>query len=274
MPEQNLIDLTSIRKEQVALEVQKLLEDHHDDKLLLVPEGYRLESTEKYQETKDRMRANWCFSDLGEWAGYIHDQNLPGNQAICMIDQDHMNARAVLDHGSLIAPLHGDHKAKLELEETPEYASLLQTNGDRLKQKDLAEWIEDWAHCIKGESTEAEPMDAKQLAHSVRKITVDATRTSDHETHDFGASRSALEKIEARNKERMPAFIWFTCKPYDDLAERCFKLRVSVIASNDEPLLVLRIVGLELEQRSMAQEFKKLVKEALESAPVNVYVGT
>lgn len=268
-----ILDLHDIRSQQVAMAVQELLERHHGDKLLLVPEGFELQSTERFQDQRQRLAANFSFADLPEWAAYIQAQPLQENQAICMIDHESMAARATLDHGNAEKPLHGSHKATLKLEKTPEYAALLKISGDRLKQKQLAEWIEDWAHCISGESTEAEAMDAKQLAMSVRKITIDASRSSDHETSDFGSNRSTLEKIEARNKERMPAWIFFTTKPYDDLGERTFRMRVSVIASAEEPTLVLRIVGLETEQRSMAAEFKKLVKEALKEAPVSVYVG-
>lgn len=269
-----LIDLHDIRKNQVAVALQELLEHHHGDNLVLVPEGFELKSTEKWQAQRQRMSASFSFADLDEWAAYIEAQQLGEDQAICMIDHQRMSARATLDHGNTTTPLHGEHKAVLTLEKTPEYTALININGERQKQKQLADWIEDWAHCITGESTEAEAMDAKQLAHAVRKITIDATRSVENQVSDFGANRSALEKIEARNKDRMPAFIFFKAKPYDDLAQRTFRLRVSVIASGDEPALVLRAVGLEMEQRSMAQEFKGLVKTALNKTPVGVYVGT
>jgi uncharacterized protein YfdQ (DUF2303 family) len=60
--------------------------------------------------------------------------------------------------------------------------------------------------------------------------------------------------------------------PYEGLAERRFKVRMSILASN-QPLLVLRITQLEAYEEEMAVEFRDLLVEKFTDSKVETYIG-
>lgn len=71
----------------------------------------------------------------------------------------------------------------------------------------------------------------------------------------------------------MPVAFEFRCVPFGGLAERPFKLRLSIIGG-DDPTLVLRIVQLEAQQEDMANEFRDLLARSAKAAkwkPLSVH---
>jgi uncharacterized protein YfdQ (DUF2303 family) len=70
----------------------------------------------------------------------------------------------------------------------------------------------------------------------------------------------------------MPVAFEFKCVPYEGLAERRFKVRMSILASN-QPLLVLRITQLEAYEEEMAVEFRDLLVEKFTDSKVETYIG-
>lgn len=94
----------------------------------------------------------------------------------------------------------------------------------------------------------------------------------------LSASLSAFESVKASSKHTLPALIYYTTKPYADLQERVFVLRLSVTASEKGPVLTLRIKNLERHEEEMAEELGGLVQQAIdaktEADPVPVLLGT
>ncbi len=90
---------------------------------------------------------------------------------------------------------------------------------------------------------------------------------------DFSGKRSVMESIEAKTKDIMPVAFEFKCIPYEGLAERAFKLRLSILA-NDTPVLVVRIIQLESVEESIASEFRDLLIEKFSGSVVETYIGT
>lgn len=273
-----LIDLEAIKKEQVALEAQAVVSRKIGFPAVVLPDGYKIVELDHLNESPNHFKDHRKFGDLDEWSRYLTDniQSDGGensSDAVCFIDADNMQANATLDRGTPSDPAHCFHKADLYLKPTPENLALDEIDSRSSDQQSLAEWVEDWAHCITGVDTEGKEMNAKQIAHSFRKVTVKATATSENESGDFNQSRSVLEKIEASNQERQAAYVEMNFKPFDDLNFYNFTLRVSITGKGGEPRITLRCVGLEMIKREMAQEFKKLVNMRLDKSAVRVYVG-
>lgn len=65
--------------------------------------------------------------------------------ACCFIDADNMTSRSVFNIGTLEDPGHADNVAAITLNQTAPFHALLAINGDRLKQKQIAEWLKDWS---------------------------------------------------------------------------------------------------------------------------------
>lgn len=276
MQSTQLIDLEAVKKEQVALQVQDAISNSFNYPAAVLPDGYKVVELDHLSDSPNHFKDHRYFSDLDEWSRYLADnidQDDGAGDAVCFINADNMQSKATLDRGTPAIPGHCYHQASLTLKPTPEYAALDEINGGGNDQQKLAEWVEDWAHCITGVDTEGKPMDAKQIAHSFRKVTVKATATSENEAGDFNQSRSVLEKIEASNQERQTAYVEMNFKPFDDLIFYNFTLRVSITGKGGEPRITLRCVGLEMIKREMAQEFKALVNMRLDKTPIKVYVG-
>lgn len=228
---------------------------------MLVPAGYKLASLEQYQDAPSRFRGVFSTRSIEDFAAYANEQAEPQ----VFIDIDQMRAAALFDLGTAQAPGHAEHRALLELKRTAPYADLLEANGNAFGQKDLAHWIEDWHGHIEGESTTGKDLSAKELATAVRKIEIKASSERTHEDGDWNAKRSGMDALDASAGSDTPAFIRFTCIPYEGLKRRTFDLRVSIIADENKPRIKLRITGLEGIQEEIAKEFKEVVSAHMDT---------
>jgi uncharacterized protein YfdQ (DUF2303 family) len=84
---------------------------------------------------------------------------------------------------------------------------------------------------------------------------------------------SAMEKVEAKNQERIPSEIHFNCEPYSGLKERTFKLRLGILTGGEKPMLVMRILRLESTEEDIAEEFKDHIAKHTGSLELKVFIG-
>ena len=164
---------------------------------------------------------------------------------------------------------HADHRAALNLKATPAYSALQNAAKVRFGQKPLIEWLEDWWDYLAADypdatdSSAADPLRMRQALNALRKVKVKATGESVHTDKDFGASRSALEDVEASSDIGLPRGFRFTCQPSDDLDTRVFYLRLGVITSEKEPQFVLRWSKREADIEAIGQNFKAKLLDAV-----------
>lgn len=226
---------------------------------MLVPEGYKLESLERFMDAPTRFRGKFSTESIEDYGNYVNAEDV----ARVFVDIDAMRAKAFFDLGNPGLPGHAEHTATLTLQKTGAYEACLGGHGSVFAQKDLAHWIEDWHHCITGIDSNGEAMTAKQLANAVRKIEIKATSERVSEDRDWGSTRSGMDALDASTGSSTPDIIRFHCIPYECLTYRTFEMRVSII-TDDKPRLKLRIIGLESAQEEMAQEFKQVLQGELE----------
>ena len=191
----------------------------------------------------------------------------------CFIDANEMSAKTIFNIGTIGEPGHADNTALVKLKQTAPFAALLKIDGVKHRQKELAEWLEDWRDYLMAFDADGNVLDIKQAISAVRRITIESTRSAEHEDHDFSAKRSVLENVEARSKDVMPTAFQFTCTPYDELKERNIKLRYSVLTGGDVPTLVLRIVQLENLEEQIAQEFRNLLCDEFDESEIETFIG-
>ncbi|WP_046024007.1 YfdQ family protein, partial [Morganella morganii] len=211
---------------------------------VILPGDFNVKSLEHLQEGRYRFRGAMDTTSIADFVKYSLQHGIEDGVS-CFIDADEMAAKTIFNIGTIGDPGHADNTATVSLKKTSPFASLLNVNGRRQGQKELAEWLEDWRDNLMAFDAEGNVIDIKQAINAVRKITIEASRSADHEDRDFGASRSVMESVEAKSRDIMPAVFQFTCTPYDELSERAIKLRYSVLTGGDVPVLVLRIVQLE-----------------------------
>lgn len=238
---------------------------------MVVPEGFAVKDLEGYMEHRTSYRFNFSTKSIKDFGEYCQEFDKEG--AKCFLNSDRMYAETIFDLGTEEKPLHQRHNAKLQLDKTAAFRALLAVNGDRLSQKNAANFVEDWADNITVLSKHGEEMTISQAAKSLREITIEQVRNLDSKVDDFGESMSAFEKIEAKNQDSIPATIEFTCQPYHGLENRAFTVRVSILTGGDKPEISLRIIKLEAQEEDMAEEFKEILTGKFADSDLKVFIG-
>lgn len=238
---------------------------------IALPANVRLQSLEAYQVGRFRFRGKLQTANIPDFVRYCKEYAAEGVRSF--IDAESMEAVTVFNLGTILEPGHADNTAALKLKKTAPFKALLNINGQKNRQKDLAEWLEDWSEYLMAFTADGEVLDIKKAISGVRKITIESSSNSDHEDSDFGAKRSLMETVEAKGKEAMPAAFEFSCVPYEGLTKRRFRLRYSILTGGDAPVLVLRIVQLETAEEAMAEEFQALLEENFTGVEVETFIG-
>ncbi len=268
-----VLDASAI-KEVRDMSFSNLLEERlssADCPAVALPESVRIHSLESLQDGRFRFRGKMETANILDFSRYCKKFADVGVRSF--INADNMAAVTVFNLGTLATPGHADNTAVLKLKRTAPFQALLNINGSKNSQKDLAEWLEDWSEYLLAFTADGEVLDIKKAVGGVRKITIESSSAADHEDSDFGAKRSVMESVEAKSKEVMPAAFEFKCMPYEGLGERRFKLRYSVLTGGNAPVLVLRIVQLETAEEQMATEFRELLESNFADVEVETFIG-
>lgn len=254
---------------ELAVAAQSKLPLHVDQSasIAILPEGFKLHSTEKFNALRDRYRGSYRTSSISSFAEYIEYRNNGADERVqTYINTERgLSAQTFLNLGDVIDPGHGDDTATLTLEKKAEFARFEGLNGNRLRQQQLIDVIDDWAEFLEayGESGE---VDLDKAIRALRKVKITKGSELDSQVRDFGHSVSALEKLEATGvDENLPHYFILNTECFHGLNPRSVKLSLRISANNDDaPGFVLRIVGEEALTEALAAEFKDILTECLE----------
>ncbi|MFY0199460.1 YfdQ family protein [Klebsiella variicola] len=238
----------------------------------ILPDGTTVASLERFALERFRFRGAMDTTSIDDFVRYSVAYAQEEEKARCFIDADNMLARSIFNIGTLDNPGHADNVASIKLKKTAPFRALLAINGDRLSQKQIAEWLEDWSDFLLAFDAEGQTMDISKAAQAVRRVTIQQTNQADHEDSDFAGRKSLMQSVEASSKDVMPAAFEFKCIPYEGLGERRFSLRNSLLKSG-EPVFVLRIVQLEAQEEEIANEFRDLLIAQFDNKPVETFIG-
>ena len=239
--------------------------------LLALPSGISLKDLEDYMPTRDSYRFAFATKSIKDFGEYCKEFDKEG--AKCFVNSDYMRANTIFDLGTEGAPLHQRHNAKLQLDKTAAFKAILCVNGNHLSQKDAANFVEDWADNINVFCKAGQPMTIAQATKQLREITIERMASVDSKVSDFGESMSAMEKVEARNQDIIPASIEFTCNPYHGLVNRAFTVRVAILTGGSNPEISLRIIKLEAQEEDMAEEFKEILVDTFVDSDLKTFIG-
>ena len=240
--------------------------------ILVAPDNYKIHDLESKLTGRVRYRGKFETRIPESFISYCADHDVVG--AVCFVDPESMNAVSVLNLGTESAPGHGDFTATLNMKRTAEFTALLEVNGKKVTQRTLAEFVEDWRHCFAAVDNEGNPVNLSRAIIAIREMTIEAKSKSEFEARDYVSAKSSLESIEASSRHTLPASLLFTCVPYNGLQARDFELRVSVIASSEDPQFTVRIKRLEWVQEEMGKELADLIEDAATDLDMAVTIGT
>lgn len=228
-------------------------------------------SIEHLQEGRSRYRGKFATQNLTAFADYVVatvENNAPRTPAAGFIDPDHASAVAYFNLGDQEHPGHGDNTAALTLKPTAAYAALLATTQRALDQRTLHDFLEDWRDntfaLYDGATDDGKPYSAALAA--VRDITIETARSVNSVERDMGATRSAMESVDAKSKLVLPSGFLFKAVPYEGLQERTFTLRLGVNTGGDKLSLVLRIQQAEAITEAIAKDFRDRLAAKLGAA--------
>jgi uncharacterized protein YfdQ (DUF2303 family) len=275
-PMHNHQALAEYTKAVQAETIQQFLQAQTDGTVVALPDTIQVCDLENYLENRRRYRGTLSTTVLTEFVEFVtktsDNYNIQVESYPCFVDPDDMKARAFFNLGDVDAPGHGDHSALLTLKQTQAYKELLKANGAKFDQRALAEWMEDWVDVLSATTQSGQDLPMGNAVAAIRRITIGAKAESTSEEQSFSSRRSAMAEVEAQNKDQLPAFLKFTCEPYQGLDERVFTLRLNVI-TGDTPRIGARIVRLETAEEEMAKEFEQKLRKGFEDTAVQTYVG-
>jgi len=237
-----------------------------------MPSSISLENLESYMPNRSSFRMNFETKSINDFSNYAEEFDKEG--AKCFVDSDNVSAKIIFDIGTEALPEHQRNTAKLRLDKTAAFSRLLSVNGERFNQKEAANFIEDWGDFIVVSTSSAEAMTIAQAANAITKLTIESARSLTSEMDDFSEHMSAMERVEVKNKDKMPSNIDFTCVPYGGLDERKFQIKLSVLTGGDKPQVSLRIVKLEQHKEDIIEEFKEILVGKFEKSELKTFIGT
>lgn len=257
--------------------IQKFLQEQTEGSTIALPEGVKVADLEQYLEYRRRYRGTMSTNLISEFVEYVKGtvdgyNEFPVDNFPCFINPQAMRAIAFFNLGDVDNPGHGDHQAKLSLLKTEAFQELLKINGDRFDQRQMAEWLEDWVDHIEAITEDGTILPLNTAVASIRRITIGTNAEATSEEQTFSSRRSAMAEVEAKHKDQLPAFLKFTCEPYQGLQERSFTVRLSLI-TGEKPQISARIVRLETAQEEMAKELEEKLRSGFEDSEVRTFVG-
>lgn len=255
--------------QDTVLAAENQANDHTAFEIATLPDAMSIFSLEKYQEQRNRFRATFATNTLADYINYVNQNN--GSESY--INAKNMSANTIFDIGDIDEPGHCEHKAGLLLVKSPEYSAILDINGQRLSQRALSEFLEDWSHYIDVLDANGEEMETRTAINSIRRITIESLLKGENQISNMSESKSTLETIEAKSGDApLPAWIYFECKPYEGFNNRTFAMRISVSTAHNDPKLRATIQTIEKHKAEMGSELAALIKEG--SPDINTYLGT
>jgi len=241
--------------------------------LITIPDDFKLQDTEKYQDQRNRFRGTFSTTSLASFTDYV----LARTADKCFVDNTcvtRMTSQAVFNLGDESHPGHADDTANLVLNITNEFEALRRIS--RVSQKRLIEFVQDYAYClsfhhaIDGEL--GEQVSAGNAINAFRSVTVKSAREMTSDVRDMSSTKSALEHIEASSAVQLPGFLVLEAPLYNDLPEVQILARLLIITDDDDVNFGVRIVGEHKLLEDAATYFVDMIKEALPK--VSVYAGT
>ncbi|MBP3980837.1 DUF2303 family protein [Acidovorax sp. JG5] len=242
----------------------------NDTGLIALPSDVTVRDLEYALPNRRRARGTMATPFVTPFAQYATAYAGPG--ACVFVNPESMQARAVLDLGTQETPGHADHSAQLAPVRTAAYDALRNITSGASSQQTIAEFFEDWAGQVQFFNADGE-ITPKQAIAAVRRITIEALSKVESEEQQLSANRSAFESVTASSKEPIPTTVYFMCKPYADLNDRVFVLRLAILTGEKAPRITLRIQKLEEHTEEMATELCDLVSNAIAGA-MPVLVGS
>lgn len=238
---------------------------------VVVPAATTTINMERFASTPRRMRSKFATSTLADLIAYVaHHLADGGEQTEVVAIHPDGNVTAILDYCSTEGvPGWAEHIACHAPRLSPAYdAAIRLRNNSPVDQRQIINWLEDWADLIKP-SSDGDEMSVPQAIAALRKLTIDTARTATVETGALRNVTSAMERVEASSSAgKPPTRFTFTGPVWEGLADRTVVLSMQISTGGDKLGFSLRIVGLDLLIQSLRDEIQTVITAGLPLTPI------
>lgn len=239
---------------------------------VIMPSERQVASLEHLLDSPVFHRVTYNTERLDDFCRYVGNARRDGTAVF--VKPDGSGAQAIIDFGDHDHPQWQRHKAGLNMKHTAEFAACLGINGKAMTQRQIIEWLEDWGHIASGVNAAGESLTVPRIIAALRRIDLKASRAASHEDRNFGATRTAMEEIEASSGDgAMPDIIKIVCQVYPCTKQREVTLRLSLLTGDDKPTLKARIIGLDTINKEVAEEIEMEIITRLGDSS-SVFVGS
>lgn len=270
------MDQAAIQQIQKTANMVKMNEELQKTKtknpVFLAPTEFKIFNLEQHMEFRTSYRFNFDTTNIDDFIKYAEEYITLGSK--CFVNADRMTAKSIFDLGTEGLAKHQNHTGDLTLKKLSDFQALLNVDQMKLSQKEAGNFLEDYADNIQAYTKDGAEMANSLAAQSLYDMTIEQARTVKSQVSNFGESLSAMEKIEAKNQDKLIAGFNFLCEPYMGLKARTFKVRLSILTGSDVPKISLKIIGLEKHQEEMSEEFRDQLVNAFTDTEMKVFIGS
>ncbi|WP_284084762.1 DUF2303 family protein [Acinetobacter nosocomialis] len=248
--------------------------------IAIVPEGFKVHSTEKFNALRDRFRGTFNTNNIDSFVEYAKARGIEGLKNF-INTQNTLRAEAFFNIGDDVLPGHADDTANLILVKKPEFVAFEQANGRRFDQEGLIDLLDDWAEYItfKGKTlVDGQIVDTsisfEKGVRALRKVKL--TKGSEVNSHvaEMGYQKSAAESMEATGiDENLPTAIVLNTESYKGLPVESIVISLRISVKDSEPTFILRFVSKDNHDQKRADQFIKILKEKLAELEGEFYQG-
>ncbi|ENX03798.1 hypothetical protein F900_00688, partial [Acinetobacter modestus] len=238
------MEQTAIEKiSQLAIAAQSNMPINVDKSasIAIIPNDFNVHSLEKFNQHRDRFRGRFSTSAIAAFIEYIQDRAVTGVKSF-ISTKNGLSAETIFNIGDETSPGHGDDKALLVLEKAPEFEALISIDGSRFSQRDLIDWLDDWADFVKPHDDNGE-VGLEKALRAIRNVKIGRSRDVDSDVRDMGHKLSVTEAAEAEGVvEGLPTHFILTTESYKGLPVEEIKISFRISTKDDVPTFVLRFV--------------------------------
>ena len=255
---------------QALASSQQLPED-----AVIVPDGYRLESLERFNQVPNLFKGTFSTTVLGEFTKYVV-QHGNENSAV-FIDNEQIKATAIIDQGSHEEPQWGKHRADITLLKPPAYQSLLRFNNQLLTQQDFIDFAGDWGDNITFVFDDDSKQSVDKVIKLLRKVKVGFNSTREQEVNANSSSKSALESIEIKaGNDPLPIGFVFTTLAYESIQLINFECQLRATSDDKGVKFKFRVNQLDAINERISNEFRNAVTARFQEKTeldISIHIG-
>ena len=90
----------------------------------------------------------FATAQLADFVDYVKKNE--GGQGFITANEAELESTVFFNLGNVDEPGHADWRARLHMEKTPAFAAITGANGRAFTQRDIIDFVEDWAHLFRG----------------------------------------------------------------------------------------------------------------------------